>query len=247
VRNVRSFDGQGVTAVAATGEVLCVGTRTLLLQRRISVAAAEHKIYEIETAGRAVLLVAKAGRLLGLLAFKDGLRAGARAAVQQLLDARVEPVLMSSDTRATCEALGRALDLDHLRAEVLDEERGDAVARIRDGGAAVAVLGHSPHDDVALEAADAPVAMAAAGRERDVFAVSLVSDDVRDAALSIALAHRTRAEALTVLALAVVPSTFAILVVTAGLLPAEYAPLAQLLGAVAGIWQLRHGARATSS
>jgi cation transport ATPase len=241
VRNVRAFSALGVSAVAATGEALCVGTRALLLQRRISVAAAEQRIYELESAGRAVLLVAKAGRLLGLLAFKDGLRAGARAAVQQLLDARVEPVLMSTDTRATCEALGRALDLDHLRPEVLDEERGEAVTRIRDGGAAVAVIGHSPHDDVALEVADAAVVMGAAGRERDAFAVSLVSDDVRDAALAVSLAHRTRVEALTVLLLTAAPAAVGILAATAGVLPAEYAPLAQLLGAIAGVWQLRQG------
>lgn len=239
VRNLRSFEGQGVTAVAATGEELCIGTRTLLLERRTSVAAAEQKIYELETAGRTVMLVAKAGRVIGLLALKDGLRAGARAAVQHLLDAKIEPVLMSADTRQTCEALGRALDIDHLRPEIVDEERAGAIERIRDTGAVVAVLGHSPHDDAALEAADASVAVASAGRERDPFSVSLVSDDVRDAAVALALAHRTRSMAATALALTLVPAVFGALVVAAGLLPAEFAPLAQLLGMVAAVGQMR--------
>ncbi len=239
VRNLRSFEGRGVTAVAATGEELCVGTKNLLLERHTSVAVAEQKIYELETAGRTVMLVAKAGRVIGLLALKDGLRAGARAAVQHLLDAKIEPVLMSADARQTCEALGRALDIDHLRPEVVDEERAAAIQRIRDTGAVVAVLGHSPHDDVALEAADASVAVANAGRERDRFSVSLVSDDVRDAAIALALAHQTRRLATTVLALVLVPAALGAAVVAAGLLPAEFAPLAQLIGALTAVWQLR--------
>ncbi|MBW2458643.1 MAG: cation-translocating P-type ATPase [Deltaproteobacteria bacterium] len=238
VRNPRSFEGRGVAAVAATGEPLCIGNRSLMLERRISVAIAEQKIYELETSGRTVVLVAKAGRLLGLLALQDGLRSGARAAVQHLLDAKIEPILMSSDTRETCEALGRALDIDHLRPEVLAGERVTAVERIKDTGATVAVLGHTPHDDDALQAADASVAFAAAGRERDDFAVSLVSDDVRDAALALALAHQTRARAAAVLLMALGPAAVGALVVTIGLLPAEYAPLAQLVGALAVVWQL---------
>lgn len=246
VRNVRSFPGQGVAAVVATGEALCVGGRALMLERRISVAVAEQRIYELEAVGRTVVLVAIASRLVGLLALQDGLRSGARAAVQHLLDARVEPILMSSDTRETCEALGRALDIDHLRPEVLSDERAASVERIRQTGATVAVIGHSPFDDESLGAGDTAVVLAAAGGERDDFAVTLVSDDVRDAALAVAIAQGTRGQAASMLGLVLVPVVFGILVVTVGVLPPEYAPLAQLVGAGAAAWHLRTFDRAAA-
>jgi cation transport ATPase len=299
VRNQRVFPGRGVTAVCASGESLAVGTRSLMLERRISVAVADQRVYELEASGRTVVIVARAGRLLGLCALQDGLRAGARAAVQHLLDSRIEPVLISADTRETCEALARTLDIDHVRAELHDDERGIAVKRLHDAGAVVAVLGHSPYDDDALNEADAAVALAGAGRSDaavtgpaaeasrrsptpdpaqslarnsavlrglgrprgtligalarlraaappevpmirgEDHAAALVSDDVRDAALALALAHRTRSDAITALALAAVPAVFGALVTAAGLLPPEYAPLAQLLGAGAGAWYLR--------
>jgi Cu+-exporting ATPase len=239
VRNARSIEGRGVTAVAATGESLVVGGRTLLLEKSVSVAAAESRIYELEAAGRTMVLVARAGRLIGLLALQDGLRSGARAAVQHVLDAKMEPILMSSDTRETCEALGRALDIDHLRPEVLADERGAAVQRIKDTGATVAVLGHAPFDDDALRQADTAVALAAAGSDRDDLSVVLVSDDVRDAALALSIAHRTRLHASTALVLVVGPAAFGAVAVTMGMLPPEYAPLAQLLGAIAAAWHLR--------
>jgi Cu+-exporting ATPase len=238
VRNARSHDGRGVTGVAGNGEAVCVGTRELMLERRVSVAAAEGTMAELESTGRTVLLVSRAGRLLGLCAFQDGLRTGARAAVQHLLDVGVEPVLMSSDTTATCEALGRALDIDHFRAEVREGDQGVAVERIRDGGAVVAVLGHAALDAVALRTADVAVALGQAGRSGEEVGVATVTDDVRDAAVAIALAQRWRKRAISTFGLVVAPAAFGSLVVAAGLLSPEYAPISQLLGTIAAAWQL---------
>ncbi len=241
VRDTRAAAGRGVLGVAATGDALTVGTRALMLERRISIAAAEQRVYQLEGMGRTVLLVAKAGRLVGLLALQDGLRAGARAAVQLLLDAGVEPVLMSVDTPETCEALGRALDIEHVRSEVVPDEQPEAIERIRAMAGTVAVLGHTPHDDQALGAADAAVVLLAAGSSRTEFAASLVNDDVRDAALALALAHGTRKQALVAMALVLLPTLFGVTVVIAGWLPPEYAPIAQLIGVVAALWHLRVG------
>ncbi len=243
VRNVRSQDGHGVTGVASNGEAIYVGSRELMLERRVSVAVAEDAMAKLESAGRTVVLVARAGRLLGLCALQDGLRTGARAAVQHLLDVRVEPVLMSSDTAATCDALGRALDIDHSRPEVRDDEAGAAVERIRDTGAVVAVLGHSPLDDAALKVADVSVVLGGAGRESDDNPnpeprILTIHDDVRDAALAVALAQRGRRRTWSAFLVVLGPAVFGTLVVALGLLSPEYAPIAQLLGTIAAAWPL---------
>jgi P-type Cu+ transporter len=149
--------------------------------------------------------------------------------------------LMSADTRETCEALGRSVDIDHLRPEVREAERGAVVKRIKDTGAVVAVLGHWPFDDEPLGEADVSVALAAAAKGTDDFSVSLVSDDVRSAALALALARQTRVQAVQVLALVLAPAVVGSLLITAfpSLLPPEYAPLALLLGTIAAVLQLR--------
>ncbi|MBM4375655.1 MAG: HAD family hydrolase [Deltaproteobacteria bacterium] len=248
VRNTRSHEGRGVTGVGATGEAVVVGTRELMVERRVSVAAAEGAMAKLEAAGRTVLLVARSGRLFGVCALQDGLRPGARAAVQHLLDARIEPVLMSPDTAATCEAIGRALDIDHLRAEVREDERGAAVQRLRDVGARVVVLGHAKEDDAALRTADVAVVLGGVGRATEDPAarldeVATVTDDVRDAALAVALAQRWRARASTAFLMVAIPAGFGSLVVAGRLLPPEYAPIAQLLGAISGVWPLLRDGR----
>jgi P-type E1-E2 ATPase len=154
--------GLGITAVASSGQRLVVGSRALMLQEKVSVASAEVQVNELEALGRSVLLVALGGRLVGVVGLQDGLRPGARAAVQLLLDVGVEPVLLSGDARETCETLGRALDIEHVRPEILPPDRGDEIRRIADGGVSVAVIGKSPIDDQALSASDVSVALPAA-------------------------------------------------------------------------------------
>ena len=134
-----------------------------MLEQRISIAAAEERIAELESLGRTVILVALGSRLAGLFALQDGIRPGARAAVQHLLDAQIEPVLLAGDARETCEAIGRSLDIDHIRPEVLPADRGAEVRRLIDAGMTVAVLGHAGVDELALGAADVAVALRAAG------------------------------------------------------------------------------------
>jgi len=233
VRNAAGRSGLGVTALASSGERLVVGGRSIMLAEKIGVASADARIGELEGEGRSVLLVALGDRVVGIIALQDGLRAGARAAVQRFLDARIEPVLLSGEARETCETIGRALDIEHVRPEVLPADRGAEVRALGDGGSVVAVLGHVPGDDGALGAADVAVAMAAACSTPGEWAVALASDDVRDAALALAIPHVTRVRVRTAIALGAVPGLVALLAVGFGVAPLAVAPLAALVGAVA--------------
>jgi P-type E1-E2 ATPase len=244
VRSVHLVAGLGVSAVTSTGEPLLVGSRALMLQERVSIALAEPRVAELEALGRNVQLVAVGGKLVGLVALQDGLRPGARPAVQHLLDVEVEPVLLSGDARETCEAIARALDIDHVRPEVLPNERAEEVRSISQGGARVAALGRPDLDSAVLGAADVAVALGAAGSSPGDWAVSLASDDVRDAALAIALAHRTRTEARTAFLLAVGPGVLAAIAVTFRVLPPIFSPLVALVGGLVTMLHARSTAAA---
>lgn len=239
VRSPTALPGLGTTAVASNGQTLIVGSRGLMLREHVSVAAAERRITELEAMGRTVLLVALGGRLIGILGFQDGLRPGARAAVQHVLDVGVEPVLLSGDARETCEALGRALAVEHIRPEVPPPERGDEIRRLSDGGAVTAVVGHSPADDSALSAADVSIALSSAGSTSSEWSVQLASDDVRDAAYAIRLAHDTRREARVSLWLCLVPGAIASLLATLGLASPVLAPIAAAFGGAFALLRLR--------
>jgi Cu+-exporting ATPase len=217
VRSATVHAGLGITALTASGDRLAVGSRALLLQEHVSVAVAESRASELEAQGRSVLLVALAGKLVGLVALQDGLRAGARAAIQRLLDARIEPVLLSGESRETCETIARALEIDHVRPEVLPADRGAEVRALAEGGHLVAVIGHPASDDGALGAADVAVAMGAPSASgQGEWGVWLASDDVRDAALALSVTHTARDRARVVLAASIVPGVVASLALAFG-------------------------------
>jgi len=233
VRHATVHEGLGVTALASSGERLAVGGRALMLEEKIGVAAADARVSELEAQGRSVLLVALGDRLVGLIALMDGLRPGARAAVQRLLDAHIEPVLLSGEARDTCETIARALDIEHVRPEVLPADRGPEVRALAEGGSVVAVVGHPQRDDGALGAADVAVAMGSAGSTPGEWSVSLAGDDVRDAATALAIPHAARERARAAIALGVAPGLVALLAIGFGVAPLAVAPLGALLGALA--------------
>ena len=112
--------------------------------------------------------------------------------MQRLIDLGVEVVLISGDHRGTVEALAKHLDIGHVKAELLPDERGAEVRRLRETGGVVATVGRRGHDDAALAAADVQVVLGAAGGVEDERAVSLTSEDVRDAAAALWLARAAR-------------------------------------------------------
>jgi Cu+-exporting ATPase len=200
-----------------------------MLKERISVARAEDRIAELEASGSTVLLVAVAQRLVGVVALQGGLRPGARAAVQHLLDAGIEPVLLSGDARQTCEALRKTIDVDHIRPEILPNERGAEIERLRSGGANVAVVGRSPTDDVALSAASVSIALPSPGSRGTDFDIELASDEVQTAAMALHHAHRCRRQALRGMTLMIAGAALSCLLVLAAALPPAIVPVVSVI------------------
>jgi P-type Cu+ transporter len=221
--------GLGVTAVASTGQSLVVGTRALLLGRRISVAAAETRLAELESLGRSVLLCALDGRYVGLLAFQDGVAPGARGAVQTLIDADVEPILLSGEARDTCRALGQHLGIEHVRPEILPEERANELRRLAESTPGLAVVGRSSKDDAALAVAPLSINIDEAGGPLERWDVDVASGDVRDAAWAVYRARKLYSDTLRSVLITSAPVLVALLLLLAGF-PAWLAPFAGLTG-----------------
>jgi P-type Cu+ transporter len=232
VRSATSYPGLGVTALTPSGKRMALGSRAFLLREGVSIAAAESKIASLEARGKTVLLLAVGGKLAGLMALQDGVRRGARAAVQKMHDAHIEPVLLSGDSRQTCEATAQALDIEHIRPEVPAADRGNEVRALTDGGRLVAAIGHPPADEAALGAATVAVGMRAAGGVGE-WGVQLASDDIRDASLSLTLARSARDRARLALVVGAASSVAPALVVGFGVGPAVLVPLVSAAGAVA--------------
>ena len=101
-------------------------------------------------------------RALGVLAFGDALKPGAREAIARLAAMGVKSVMISGDNRGAAEAVGRELGIARVIAQVLPGDKAERVAALRReaGGGAVAMVGDGINDAPALAAADVGIAMA---------------------------------------------------------------------------------------
>jgi cation-transporting ATPase G len=146
-----------------------------------------------ETEGATVVLVERAGTLLGAVAVRDELRAEAAEAVGALHRLGVRrTVLLTGDNPRTAAAIGRAAAIDDVRAGLLPEDKADAVAELR-GGGVVAMVGDGVNDAPALATADVGIAMGAMGTDVAVETadVALMGDDLRLLPDALTHAHRS--------------------------------------------------------
>jgi cation transport ATPase len=247
LRRVAYTRGRGVTALLDGGGALVLGNRLALLNAGVSVAVADREAQLAEALAHTVVFLAVSGRVRGLFVLEDPMRPEARAAVQTLIDLDLEVVLLGGDHRTTLESLARPLDITHIKAELTAEERAQEIARLREAGVVVAVIGRSPADELSLATADIALTLNAAGgvHEGDI---AVGSDDLRDAADALLLARRARRSVQGVLNAALGGG---LSLVTAGVLSLLHPALILLLAMAIEGWALpspgrllRHGQRA---
>jgi Cu+-exporting ATPase len=97
--------------------------------------------------------------VLGLIAFADEPRAGAREAVEQLRRLGIESTMISGDNDGAAAAIARRLGLDRYEANVLPQDKAARVKELKAGGRRVAMVGDGINDAPALAAADLGIAM----------------------------------------------------------------------------------------
>jgi Cu2+-exporting ATPase len=194
----RAFTGRGVEA-AVDGVRYAVGGPALLRERQLTPPAALHdEIAAWEQRGAAVLYLIHANNVVptddvvGALALEDEVRPDAREAVDDLRRMGVALAMITGDARQVAEAVARDLDITEVFAEVLPEDKDQAVSALQGRGATVAMVGDGVNDAPALARADVGLAIGA-GTDVAIEAadVVLASSDPRGVGAVIRLSRAT--------------------------------------------------------
>ncbi|MCA8962876.1 MAG: HAD-IC family P-type ATPase, partial [Planctomycetes bacterium] len=149
----------GLGIVATIGEQVVLVGRSDLLARH-SVDAPD--VDETEGAGSSLVHVAVGGAALGTIALRDGLRPGARRALDALRDLGLKLVLLTGDRRSAAEPIAAELGIGKVHAEVFPGGKQDLVRAARQKappGELVAMVGDGINDGPALAEADVGIAM----------------------------------------------------------------------------------------
>jgi len=183
--------GHGAVATVDGRRVL-VGNRRLLERGGVSLDGLGPRAEEMADAGRTVVHVAVDGDPAGLIAIADAPRETAAAAVADLKELGIRPVMLTGDNRQTAERIAAELGIDEVLAEVLPAEKAAKVSELQAQGRKVAMVGDGVNDAPALAQADVGVAI---GAGTDVAIetadVVLMRSDPLDVATAVAIGRGT--------------------------------------------------------
>ena len=179
VSEFRSTTGLGVSG-RVDGHAVDLGSIDFMASRGIETAALVGLADVLRQDGQTVMCVAVDGRVVGLMAVADPIRATTAEAIAQLKADGLRVVMLTGDNEVTANAIARRLGIDEVHADVRPDRKREIVTELRRGGHQVAMAGDGINDAPALAAATVGVAM---GTGTDVAiesaGITLVKGDLR--------------------------------------------------------------------
>jgi len=159
--DAQDFDspvGRGVIGTV-DGKKLILGSHRIMEDSHVDVSDLTDHAEDLRDEGATVIFMAADGKLAGLLAIADPIKATTPQAVEQLVKEGVQVVMLTGDNTTTAAAVARKLGINKVEAEVLPEDKSKIVAQLRSEGRVVAMAGDGVNDAPALAAADVGIAM----------------------------------------------------------------------------------------
>ena len=175
----RAETGKGVHGIV-DGRAVALGNAALIGDMGLAWAHLSDAAEELRRDGATAMFVVVDKEVAGLIAVTDPIKASTPDALRALKRDGIRIVMLTGDNRTTAQAVARRLGIDEIEAEVLPQDKGRLVKRMRDEGRIVAMAGDGVNDAPALAQADVGIAM---GTGTDVAmesaGVTLVKGDLR--------------------------------------------------------------------
>ena len=188
----RSRDGLGVEGVV-DGHAVVAGRPALLREWGLDLPAElDAALARAQEQGQTAVAAAWDGVARAIFVVADTVKPSSAEAIAELKRLGLRPVLLTGDNEHTARAVGAAVGIDEVVAEVLPAEKAAVVRRLQADGRIVAMVGDGVNDAPALAQADLGLAI---GTGTDVAIeasdLTLVSGDLLAAGDAIRLSRRT--------------------------------------------------------
>ena len=158
---VRDFDspvGKGVVGTIEDKR-LALGNARFLGELNVDTSALSAEAERLRGEGATAIFLAVNGKLAGIIAIADPVKATTPDALRALAAERIRVVMLTGDNRTTAQAVARRLGIAEVEAEVLPDQKSAIVEKLHREGRAVAMAGDGVNDAPALAAAEVGIAM----------------------------------------------------------------------------------------
>ena len=150
--------GKGVTGTVE-GKKVALGNARFLSELNIDTSSMREEAERLRGDGPTTIFLAVDGKSAGVIAIGDPIKQTTPDALKALAADRVRVVMLTGDNRTTAQAVARQLGIGEVEAEVLPDQKGAVVEKLRREGRAVAMAGDGVNDAPALATAEVGIAM----------------------------------------------------------------------------------------
>ncbi len=158
---VEEFDsptGKGASGKVG-GKTVLLGNSNFLTSLGIETQSLNEQGERLRGDGATVINIAVDGKLAGLFAIADPVKASTPDALKALAAEGIKVIMLTGDNRTTANAIARQLGINDVEAEVLPDQKSAVVAKLQKAGRIVAMAGDGVNDAPALAAAEVGIAM----------------------------------------------------------------------------------------
>ena len=189
VASFENIPGMGVAA-QRNGVTVLGGNERLMQCYHVDMTAYADTTDALADEGKTPLLFAQDGRLCGIIAVADTVREESAEAIAELRGMGIDVYMLTGDRARTAHAVAATLPLSGVTADVLPQDKEREIARLREEGKIVAMVGDGINDAPALVSADVGIAIGA-GTDVAVESASVVlmKNDLRDVPTAIRLSR----------------------------------------------------------
>lgn len=191
VESFKAVSGRGIEAIIH-GKEYKAGNFAYMEENDVDVEEHIKTADDFADEGKTPLFFAENKKLIGVIAVADVIKPTSKTAIKQLKNMGIHVVMLTGDNTKTANAIQKQLDLDHVVADVLPQDKEREIRRLQESGKKVAMIGDGINDAPALARADVGVAI---GAGTDVAIESadivLMNSNLQDAVTAIELSKST--------------------------------------------------------
>jgi P-type Cu2+ transporter len=160
VEGFENVSGHGLRAVIG-GKRVVVGNVRFLKDEGVDLTPVTEGIDRLMSAGRTLILLALDGKAAVVIGVTDPIKSSAKRTMAELRKLGIETAMISGDNKAVADAVGKAIGIDRVFAEVLPEDKAEHVKTLQREKKFVAMVGDGVNDAPALAQADIGIAIGA--------------------------------------------------------------------------------------
>ncbi len=186
-----SITGKGLRA-DFEGKKILIGNKKLMEDNNIPIGDREEDLLKLQEEGKTAMLLSLDGVLSGIIAVADQIKDTSLRAIKELQKMGLEVYMITGDNQRTAKAIAKEVGITEVLADVLPENKAEAVEGLKAQGKHVGMVGDGINDAPALAAADIGFAI---GTGTDIAMeaadITLMSGDLNGVVTAIRLSHRT--------------------------------------------------------